>query len=360
MSTSAEGSVKGKWLARKRSSTRFDLEEGAAEFLQRPFQVGHRDVAVDGQALDLVEHRRVRLVIVAAIDAAGRDDAAGGAVRLEMADLHRRGVGAQDVARAVRARRHVERVHLGARRVLGGDVQRVEIVPVGLDVRAFGDGKAHLGEDRRQLVRDLADRMDRALRRRAGRERDVQPLGAQPLVERRVGQRRLARRDGGVDLVLQRVEGGAGGLALVGRHAAELAHHQRDLALLAQRRDAHRLDRRLVGGVGDLPKVPLPDRLRIVHPSSRLRAAPVLAGPRAARPPCWLAPVLAAPGWLARAGWPGVSMGRRRANSGGRTGGCGQRAVSGCSGPAIVVQLPRRPSFARSMSCDPPSSEMPR
>jgi hypothetical protein len=52
-----------------------DLEERLAEFLQHPFQVSQMGALVDDEALDLVEHRRVGLVVVAAEDAARRDDA---------------------------------------------------------------------------------------------------------------------------------------------------------------------------------------------------------------------------------------------------------------------------------------------
>ena len=55
---SADGSVNGKNDGRKRSR-----EPGpniAREQLERRLQVGHRDVVVDGEPLDLVEHRRVR------------------------------------------------------------------------------------------------------------------------------------------------------------------------------------------------------------------------------------------------------------------------------------------------------------
>ena len=57
---------------------------------------------------------------------------------------------------------HVERVHLGPRRVMTGNVQRIEIVPVILDLRPFGHRKAHIGENRRDLFCHLADGVDRA------------------------------------------------------------------------------------------------------------------------------------------------------------------------------------------------------
>ncbi len=88
------------------------LKERAAEFLQAPFQVGHADVAVDRQALDLVEHGRVGLVHVHAVDAARGDHADRSALVQHRTDLHRAGMGAQHVRRAVVARSavHEERV----------------------------------------------------------------------------------------------------------------------------------------------------------------------------------------------------------------------------------------------------------
>src|SRR5690606_34834272 len=50
------------------------LEERLEESLQRPLEVPEVDVAIDDQAFDLVEHRRVGRVAVAAIDPARRDD----------------------------------------------------------------------------------------------------------------------------------------------------------------------------------------------------------------------------------------------------------------------------------------------
>src|SRR5690606_5293649 len=82
----------------------------------------------------------------------------------------------------------------------------------------------------------LADRMDRPLPPRAPRQRHVEPFGLEPLVQRRIGQRRLLGAERRVDLVLQPVQRGTGGLPHLGRHLAKLAHLQADLALLAERR----------------------------------------------------------------------------------------------------------------------------
>ena len=92
--------MNGKKLGRKRICTCVDLEERAAELLQHPLQVAHVDRLVDHQPLDLMEHRRVGLVGIAAVGAAGDDDADRRLLRLHGADLHRRGVGAQQHALA--------------------------------------------------------------------------------------------------------------------------------------------------------------------------------------------------------------------------------------------------------------------
>src|SRR5437016_12228238 len=52
-----------------------DLEERLAEFFQDPFQVAEMRALVDDEALDLMKHRRVGLVGIAAIGAARDDDA---------------------------------------------------------------------------------------------------------------------------------------------------------------------------------------------------------------------------------------------------------------------------------------------
>ncbi len=75
-----------------------DVEEGAAEFDEAALQMPHVDGAVDHQPLDLMEHRRVRGVVIAAEGAAGHDDPERRLARAHGADLHRRGVRAQDLA----------------------------------------------------------------------------------------------------------------------------------------------------------------------------------------------------------------------------------------------------------------------
>ena len=52
-----------------------DLEERLEELFQDPFQVAEMRLLVDDETLDLVEHRRVGLVGIAAVGAARNDHA---------------------------------------------------------------------------------------------------------------------------------------------------------------------------------------------------------------------------------------------------------------------------------------------
>lgn len=52
-----------------------DLKEGFAEFVQNPFQMTEVRTLVDDEPLDLMKNRCVELIPVAAIGAAGTDDA---------------------------------------------------------------------------------------------------------------------------------------------------------------------------------------------------------------------------------------------------------------------------------------------
>ena len=152
-----------------------EREVGAQKLDQAALQVAHVRALVDDQALDLVEHRRVRCVVVRSVGAARRDDADRRLLRQHRPHLHRRGVGAQNQPAAVALARQVEGVHLLPRRMLGRDVERAEVGPVVLDVRPLRDGEAHLAEDRDDLVDRLADRVDAPLARRRAERRARRP-----------------------------------------------------------------------------------------------------------------------------------------------------------------------------------------
>src|SRR5665213_3159165 len=85
-----------------------DFEEGLAEFFQDPFQMAEMRALVDDETLDLVEHRRVCLIAIASICAAGNNDADRRLLGEHGAHLHRRRVRAQQQPRSVRFRIEIE------------------------------------------------------------------------------------------------------------------------------------------------------------------------------------------------------------------------------------------------------------
>ena len=179
MNTSALGSVYGKKLGRN-LHLRVRLEQLARERRERALQIGHRDALADDQPFDLLKHRRVRQVeIVAAVDLAGHDDAHRRLVALHVADLHRRGVRAQQRRRTAdgpaTSPDEIERVLHVARRMLGRHVERFEVVVVVFDFGAFEHLIAQAREDRFDLLADDGQRMAMADLRRRGRAARCRP-----------------------------------------------------------------------------------------------------------------------------------------------------------------------------------------
>ena len=257
------------------------LEIGAHEIGQAALQVPHVHAPVDQQPLDLMEHRRVGGVAVAAVGAAGGDDPERRLAGQHGADLHRAGVGAQQQRAAVDLGVEVERVEHLPRRMLRRDVERLEIVPVVLDVGAFRHGKAHVGEDRHDLLGGLAHRVDSPKRPLARRQRDVDPLGLQPRRQRGLLQHRPARRQRLLDLALDRVERLARLAPLFRRQRAQLLDQLGHPALLAERRHAEVLQRAQVAGLCQLRQDLAAEIADIdVHPClSRLAVATTKKGP---------------------------------------------------------------------------------
>ena len=99
-----------------------------------------------------------------------------------------------------------------------GEIELGKVVVVSLDIRPLGHRKSHIGEDRRQLVDHLTDRMDAADlgSRLARRQGDVDDFRVEALIERKVFQRLLALGDRSADAVLEAVDEGAVLLALGG------------------------------------------------------------------------------------------------------------------------------------------------
>ncbi len=186
----------------------------------------------------------VRLVgdVLVAVHAARRDDAERGAVGEERAHLHGRGVRAEQ-ERFV-ALQEVRVLHV-ARRVVVGEAEGREVVPVGLHLWAFGDGEAEVRERPQQVVERLREDVAAALRRGAARgQAEVGRIGAAGGRGGAVGGGEA--RFGGV---AQGVQAGADAAALVGRQFGEALEEVGERAGLASE-DAHaeRLARRFIGG----------------------------------------------------------------------------------------------------------------
>ena len=136
--------------------------------MQHGLHVREGDALVDHEAFDLVKHRRVRDVVIVAIHAPRRDHRERRLAREHRADLHRRGVRAQQLAVG-----KIERVVHRPRRMIGGDVERFEVVEVVFDLGTGGDVEAGLAEQLLDAQPHLGDRMQSATRLAAARQRDV-------------------------------------------------------------------------------------------------------------------------------------------------------------------------------------------
>ncbi len=126
-----------------------------------------------------MEHRRVRRVVVVAIHASRADDADRRLVRLHVADLHGRGLRAQDLVRI----RDVERVLHAARRMVREHPQRREVVVVVLDLRSVGGREPHRREEALGVFLRARDRVQPSARLAAPGERHVDRLEREPRVE---------------------------------------------------------------------------------------------------------------------------------------------------------------------------------
>ena len=129
---------------------------------------------VDQQAFDLMEHRRMSDIGVAAIDSPGTDDTNRRLPRLHGAHLH---------GRSVRTQQHVgieiKRVVHRTRRVMPWNIQCFEVVVIVFDLRAFRDAIANMAEELLDPLQSAGHWMQSAGRLTAPRQGYVDPLGCQ-------------------------------------------------------------------------------------------------------------------------------------------------------------------------------------
>src|SRR5690242_1691620 len=139
-------------------------EELLHEIFDGASEIAEGDVRVHSEAFDLMEHEGMRGVgIIAAVDLAWDDDAHGRLLLLHGANLHGRGVGAQEERRrSAFGQVDVERVHVVADRMELRDVQRFEVVVRRFNLRAFHNGEANGEENVLEFLQDLANQVMRA------------------------------------------------------------------------------------------------------------------------------------------------------------------------------------------------------
>ena len=128
-----------------------------------------------------------------------------------------------------------------ARRMVRGEVQRLEVVPVVLDLGTFGHRIAELRENRLDALARAGERMDGAALAIASRLGDIDAFGRQALFQYRALKGFLACSDRASDLLLRDIDPGATRLALVRRELAERLQFRGDRAVLAEQRDTLRL-----------------------------------------------------------------------------------------------------------------------
>jgi hypothetical protein len=115
-------------------------------------------------------------------------------------------------------------------------IQFGEVVIVGLDVGAFGDRKTHVGENSRQFIGHLADRMYTATFRRCfpHRQRHIDGFGVKPCIKCCGGELVFCREDRRGDAVLQSIDGRALSPALFRRHRTKRLEQCRDRTTLSE------------------------------------------------------------------------------------------------------------------------------
>src|SRR3990172_6109088 len=259
-------------------------EVGPREGGERALQIREGDPLVHAQPLDLVEHGRVRLVVVGPVDAPGADDTdrrLPGA--LHGADLYRRGVRAQHDGAGLylpgeRGLLDVEGVLHVSGRVIARDVDRLEVVPVELDLRPARHLVPEPAHDGGDLVGGARDGVPMPARQQAPAwQRDVEGGALELRLELGCRQASPGALEERLDLVADPVRGLAHLGALLGRELPPTAQHRGDLALLAEEADPESFQRALVGGGADLLPRCLPERRElpeeIGHQNASLRSA---------------------------------------------------------------------------------------
>ena len=247
MSTSADGSVNGKYDGRSRIF-RSRSKNACTKPCRMAFMFAKLMSSSDHEPFDLVEHRRVRHVGIAPIHAPRRDHRERRAARQQRTDLHRRGVRAQQPAV-----REIERVVHRPRRMVRRDVERFEVVEVVLDLGPGGHVEARATEQRLDAQPRARHGMQPAALFAPPRQRDVDAPGSEAPA-RRARARAASRRASMATCsacFASLMRWPAAGRSR-GRQRAERLQLLGERALLAEPAHAHLVERGEVAAAGDL------------------------------------------------------------------------------------------------------------
>ena len=219
----------------------FRAEHLACEVLERATEVRHAQVLVDGQALELVEHRGVRRIKLIRAEHLARAQHVDGQFPFQHgADLHGRGVRAHEQVGL--GRLNEERVLHVAGRVVRLEVQGIEVEPLRLDLGPFGDFPTHADKDVGDAVLQRGQRVACAGPAPARRRRDVHGLfdeDPRVVLGFELGR---AVRERLVDASPRGAHEFAGGGLLVFGERADLTVGEAQRGLFAGVREAHGLE----------------------------------------------------------------------------------------------------------------------
>ena len=196
------------------------------------------------------------LIVIATVDASGRDDPDRRSSLFHRSDLNGRSVRSEHVRIPVFPGAVDEKcIMLLARRVFGRHVEGVEVVPIIFDLRTLRDVEAHVGEYCRHFFEHLANRMNRPGPPLAPRKGHVQPFLLQTSIERHVREFRLALGGRFGDLVLDAIERWSGLAPLFRIHCPERPESLSDFSLSPKRGDTCRFNLGFAGGIPDFREV---------------------------------------------------------------------------------------------------------
>ena len=261
-----------------------------SEAMQDRLQIGDADVFVNKQSLELMKHRRMTDIRVNPIDAARCDQSQWRTLGLHGADLHRRCVRTQQVAVF-----KIERVMHGPRRMIGRDIQCLEVMKFVFDLRTVRDIKARAQENLLDAQSRLRDRMHRSLLLTTAWQCHIERARVQLELDRAALEFEPAGLDSLVQALLGRVDVGARSGTLGRRQCADGLELFGQCALAAEPVDADFIELGNLAGRCDLRQCGLDQGGELSHSLAAFRsqAATRLALARSAMTPKALASLTA-------------------------------------------------------------------